>query len=125
MTLPTKVRDGDAEDTAPASSDLQTLPPTERITAAPTATRAGRAGTCRAGVLTPFWTQLWFDHQNLRDHQAEACCLDDLWRRILTTDYLVKATTPVSITLLRPKPKKMYSPETFGRVVQADRVIVE
>lgn len=71
----------------------------------------------------PFWTWPWFDHQNLRDHQAEAFA-SMVSGGAHDYSYMVRATTPGVYNVAPTKAEEMYSPETFGRT-SSDKVIVE
>lgn len=65
----------------------------------------------------------WFEHQNLRDHQAEA------FSSLLTAgsyeySYISRATTPGDYIVPPAKAQEMYSSETFGRS-GSEHVIIE
>jgi len=76
-----------------------------------------------AGCILPFWQWTWFDHQNLRDYQAEAFA-NVLGGGSYEYTYLIRATTPGVYTAAPAKAEEMYSSETFGRTA-TDKVIVE
>jgi hypothetical protein len=65
----------------------------------------------------------WFNHQNLRDHRAEAFTLL-LQAGVWNYSYLTRATTPGSFIVPPAKAEEMYMPETFGRS-RTDLVKVE
>lgn len=73
--------------------------------------------------LTPWWTWSWYEHQNLRDSQAEAFT-SLLNGGSYTYTYLIRATTPGDYIVPPCKAEEMYAPETFGRTA-TDHVIVE
>jgi alpha-2-macroglobulin len=70
-----------------------------------------------------WWNWTWYDHQNLRDEQAEAFS-PLVWEGVYTYTYVTRATTPGSFVAPPSKAEEMYSPETFGRS-GTDRVVVE
>ncbi len=82
-------------------------------------------GTSQA-VVDPYgdsWGGRWYEHENLRDHQAEA------FRTLLPAGvyeyrYLARATTPGTFVVPPAKAEEMYHPDVFGRS-GSDRVIVE
>lgn len=64
----------------------------------------------------------WYEHQNLRDHRAEAFT-SLLWEGVHEYSYIARATTPGAFVVPPAKAEEMYSPETFGRS-GTDRVVV-
>jgi uncharacterized protein YfaS (alpha-2-macroglobulin family) len=70
-----------------------------------------------------WWSQPWFDHENLRDDRAEAFAAL-LWEGSYRYRYTARATTPGTFTAGPPKAEEMYSPEVFGRGA-TDRVVIE
>jgi hypothetical protein len=72
---------------------------------------------------SPWWTWSWFDHQDLRDHEAEAFA-PLLNAGTYTYSYLVRATTPGAYIVPPCKAEEMYMPETFGRTA-TEHVVVE
>ena len=77
----------------------------------------------RGGMTSAWWRHSWFEHQNLRDHEAEA------FTSLLTAgehdySYMMRATTPGSYVVPPAKVEEMYSSETFGRT-GTEHVIVE
>ncbi|MBI4748402.1 MAG: hypothetical protein HY774_07915 [Acidobacteria bacterium] len=68
------------------------------------------------------WDWTWFEHQNLRDHCAEAFA-SRMWEGVHTYRYFAIATTPGRFIALPPKAEEMYAPETFG-CGRADVVVV-
>ena len=69
-----------------------------------------------------WWRRMWYEHQNLRDHRAEAF-RSLLPAGVYTYTYVARATTPGTFVVPPPHAEEMYSPETFGRGA-TDRVIV-
>jgi len=70
-----------------------------------------------------WWWQRWFDHQNLRDQQAEA------FTALLNAgeydySYVMRATTPGDYHVPPTKVQEMYAPETFGRTA-SEHVTIE
>jgi alpha-2-macroglobulin len=70
-----------------------------------------------------WWWRPWYEHQNLRDHRAEAFA-SLLWDGVYTYSYIARATTPGTFIVPPAKAEEMYSPEVFGRSA-GDVVIVE
>jgi hypothetical protein len=70
-----------------------------------------------------WWWGPWYEHQNLRDHRAEAFA-SLLWDGVYTYTYIARATTPGTFIVPPAKAEEMYSPEVFGRSA-SDVVIVE
>jgi alpha-2-macroglobulin len=70
-----------------------------------------------------WWWRPWYEHQNLRDHRAEAFA-SLLWDGVYTYSYIARATTPGTFVVPPAKAEEMYSPEVFGRSA-GDVVIVE
>jgi alpha-2-macroglobulin len=70
-----------------------------------------------------WWWGPWYEHQNLRDHRAEAFA-SLLWDGVYTYSYIARATTPGTFVVPPAKAEEMYSPEVFGRSA-GDVVIVE
>lgn len=70
-----------------------------------------------------WWYWTWYDHQNLRDHQAEAFSTL-LWDGVYNYSYVARATTPGTFVVPPAKAEEMYAPETFGRSA-SDLVIIE
>ncbi len=70
-----------------------------------------------------WWYRTWYEHQNLRDNQAEAFT-SLLWDGVYDYSYVARATTPGAYVVPPAKAEEMYSPEVFGRS-GSDRVIVE
>lgn len=71
----------------------------------------------------PWHSQNWSEHENLRDHQAEA------FSSLMPAghyeySYTMMATTPGHYAVPPTKVEEMYSSETFGRA-KAETVIVE
>lgn len=71
----------------------------------------------------PFWRISWYNHQNFRDHQAEAFS-SVLYSGEYKYEYQIRATTPGRYQVPPTKVEEMYSPETFGRTA-SEVVIVE
>jgi uncharacterized protein YfaS (alpha-2-macroglobulin family) len=69
------------------------------------------------------FADVWFDHQNLRDHRAEAF-QDSLDSGVWNYSYIGRATTIGEFVVPPAKAEEMYSPETFGRS-KTDLVKVE
>ncbi len=74
-------------------------------------------------TVQPWWQWPWFEHQNLRDQQAEAFT-SELYAGDYTYSYLMRATTPGTFIVPPTKVLEMYETETFGRAA-SDNVIVE
>jgi uncharacterized protein YfaS (alpha-2-macroglobulin family) len=70
-----------------------------------------------------WWTQTWYEHQNLRDERVEAFA-SLLWEGVHEYTYVARATTPGRFIVPPTRAEEMYSPGTFGRS-SSDRVIVE
>jgi uncharacterized protein YfaS (alpha-2-macroglobulin family) len=70
-----------------------------------------------------WWWGTWYEHQNMRDEQAEAFAAL-LWEGVYQYSYIARATTPGTFVVPPAKAEEMYSPEVFGRS-SSDRVIVE
>jgi uncharacterized protein YfaS (alpha-2-macroglobulin family) len=70
-----------------------------------------------------WWTQPWFEHQNMRDERVEAFT-SLLWEGVYNYSYVARATTPGVFVVPPTKAEEMYHPETFGRGA-TDHVIVE
>jgi uncharacterized protein YfaS (alpha-2-macroglobulin family) len=70
-----------------------------------------------------WWWGPWYEHQNMRDHRAEAFA-SLLWDGVYEYTYVARATTPGTFVVPPAKAEEMYSPEVFGRS-GSDRVIVE
>jgi uncharacterized protein YfaS (alpha-2-macroglobulin family) len=70
-----------------------------------------------------WWWGPWYEHQNLRDSQAEAFT-SLLWDGVYEYTYVARATTPGTFIVPPARAEEMYSPEVFGRS-GSDRVIVE
>ncbi|CAN5597033.1 hypothetical protein BH11CYA1_BH11CYA1_25350 [soil metagenome] len=71
----------------------------------------------------PHWSAGWKDHENLRDHQAEAFS-SHLAAGQYEYSYLLRATTPGRFTVPPTKVEEMYMSETFGRT-HSDVVVIE
>lgn len=69
------------------------------------------------------WNRTWYEHQNLRDHRAEAFA-SRVYGGVWDYSYVATATTPGTFIAPPPKAEEMYAPETFGRGA-SDWVIVE
>jgi uncharacterized protein YfaS (alpha-2-macroglobulin family) len=61
-----------------------------------------------------WWWGTWYEHQNLRDNQAEAFT-SLLWDGVYQYTYIARATTPGRFIVPPAKAEEMYSPEVFGR----------
>ncbi|HEY8078955.1 MAG TPA: alpha-2-macroglobulin family protein, partial [Labilithrix sp.] len=70
-----------------------------------------------------YWSQTWYEHQNMRDERVEAFA-SLLWEGVWDYTYVAKATTPGTFVAPPPKAEEMYAPETFGRGA-GDRVVIE
>lgn len=70
-----------------------------------------------------WWPRNWFEHQNLRDHQAEAF-QSLLFAGSYDYSYMIRATTPGDYNVPPTKLEEMYMTETFGRTA-SDHVIIE
>jgi len=70
-----------------------------------------------------WWWGPWYEHQNMRDHRAEAFT-SLLWDGVYEYTYFARATTPGTFIVPPAKAEEMYSPEVFGRS-GSDWVIVE
>jgi hypothetical protein len=70
-----------------------------------------------------WWWWPWYEHQNMRDHRAEAFT-SLLWDGVYDYSYVARATTPGEFIVPPAKAEEMYSPEVFGRS-GSDLVIVE
>jgi len=70
-----------------------------------------------------WWSQYWFNHQNMRDERVEAFT-QLLWEGVYTYSYVARATTLGNFVVPPAKAEEMYHPETFGRSA-SDRVVVE
>jgi uncharacterized protein YfaS (alpha-2-macroglobulin family) len=70
-----------------------------------------------------WWWWPWYEHQNMRDHRAEAFS-SLLWDGVYNYSYIARATTPGTFVVPPAKAEEMYSPEVFGRS-GSDWVIVE
>lgn len=94
-----------------------------------TSTKPSGGPRSRGKILPTFesfiwwWPSTWFEHQNLRDHQAEAF-QSLLFAGKYDYTYLVRATTPGDYIVPPTKVEEMYMTETFGRS-GSDHVIVE
>ena len=89
------------------------------------AVRGLRVGSADPGRPEPYswWWGPWYQHQNLRDHQAEAFTTL-LWDGVYNYTYTARATTPGQFVVPPAKAEEMYSPEVFGRS-GSDVVVVE
>ncbi len=70
-----------------------------------------------------WWWRPWYEHDNLRDHQAE------VFTSLLPAGeydytYTIQATTPGRFTVPPTKVEEMYQSETFGRT-KTETVIIE
>lgn len=116
-----------AAGTEPLNPDLSG----SRTQVPPNATTTKPSGGPRSrGKIAPiidsfiwWWPMTWFEHQNLRDHQAEAF-QSLLFAGKYDYTYLVRATTPGDYIVPPTKVEEMYMSETFGRSA-SDHVIVE
>ncbi|MCB8916437.1 MAG: hypothetical protein H6666_00805 [Ardenticatenaceae bacterium] len=70
-----------------------------------------------------WWWGTWYEHQNLRDTQAEALT-SLLWEGVYSYSYVTRATTPGTFVVPPAHAEELYSPEVFGRSA-SDLVIVE
>jgi hypothetical protein len=70
-----------------------------------------------------WWWWPWYEHQNMRDHRAEAFTAL-LWDGVYDYSYIARATTPGEFIVPPAKAEEMYSPEVFGRS-GSDLVIIE
>ncbi len=70
-----------------------------------------------------WWRSTWYQHQNLRDNQAEAFS-SLVWAGVHSYSYVARATTPGTFVVPPAKAEEMYQPETFGRSASA-KVIIE
>lgn len=70
-----------------------------------------------------WWWWPWYEHQNMRDHRAEAFT-SLLWDGVYNYTYVARATTLGTFIVPPAKAEEMYSPEVFGRS-GSDWVIVE
>ncbi len=75
------------------------------------------------GGIPMWWYGQWYEHDNLRDHQAEA------FASLLNSGsydytYTIRATTPGRFSVPPTKVEEMYMSETFGRG-QTETVIIE
>jgi uncharacterized protein YfaS (alpha-2-macroglobulin family) len=70
------------------------------------------------------WSSMWFDHQNLRDHGAEAF-VDSLELGTYCYSYLVKAHTSGQFVAPPARVEEMYTPETFGHSASNKVVIFD
>ena len=61
-----------------------------------------------------WWWGTWYEHQNMRDNQAEAFT-SMLWDGVYQYSYIARATTPGRFVVPPTKAEEMYSPEVFGR----------
>lgn len=122
-----------AEPLNPDLSGSRTQVPPKAQSTAPS---GGRIPPGRGGIvplpLTPvvqespfiwWWPRNWFEHQNLRDHQAEAF-QSLLYAGKYDYTYLMRATTPGDYIVPPTKLEEMYMPETFGRS-GSDHVVIE
>jgi uncharacterized protein YfaS (alpha-2-macroglobulin family) len=110
-----------AEPLNPDLSGSRTQVPPDAQSPAPT----GRGGISKF-FETPFiwwWPRTWFEHQNLRDHQAEAF-QSLLFAGKYDYTYMMRATTPGDYIVPPTKVEEMYMSETFGRS-GSDHVIIE
>ncbi|MBS2009706.1 MAG: hypothetical protein JST01_21810 [Cyanobacteria bacterium SZAS TMP-1] len=87
--------------------------------------RAAEGVSGDAGEITPYcwWHWTWYEHQNLRDHQAEA------FTSLLNAgehdySYAMRATTPGKFVVPPAKAEEMYDSETFGRSA-SETVVIE
>lgn len=69
-----------------------------------------------ADEARPFWWWwwTWYDHQNLRDEQAEVFATL-LWGGVYDYSYVARATTPGVFVTPPARAEEMYAPEVFGR----------
>ena len=72
---------------------------------------------------TWWWWGPWYEHQNLRDEQAEAFATL-LWEGSYTYSYYARATTPGTYVVPPAHAEELYFPETFGRS-GSDLLVVE
>jgi hypothetical protein len=70
-----------------------------------------------------YWSQYWYQHENMRDERVEAFTTL-LWEGVYNYTYVARATTPGNFVVPPTKAEEMYNPETFGRS-GSDRVIVQ
>jgi len=82
----------------------------------------GEANTSRRVVGDSWWRWTWYEHQNLRDHRAEAIS-SYLWGGVHEYSYVVRATTLGTFSVPPAKAEEIYAPEVFGRSA-ADTVVV-
>ncbi|PIE89069.1 MAG: hypothetical protein CR997_13145 [Acidobacteria bacterium] len=68
------------------------------------------------------WTRRWFQHQNMKDHRAEAFT-NRLRAGSQDYRYIVRATNTGVFVVPPAKVEEMYQPETFGRTA-TDRVVI-
>ena len=68
------------------------------------------------------WYSTWYDHQNLRDDQAEAFATY-LQGGVYDYSYLARATTDGTFVAPPTRAEQVYAPETFGRGA-SDRVVI-
>ena len=69
-----------------------------------------------------YWSQWWYDHQNLRDDRAEVFTTN-LLEGFYSYTYFCRATTCGRFVVPGAKAEQMYEPETFGRSA-SDVVVV-
>lgn len=70
-----------------------------------------------------YWYRPWYEHHNLRDHQAEAFS-SLLPAGAYDFTYTIQASTPGRYTVPPVKVEEMYMSETFGRS-QTDTIVIE
>ncbi|MFN8606771.1 MAG: alpha-2-macroglobulin family protein [Vulcanimicrobiota bacterium] len=70
-----------------------------------------------------YWSQYWYQHENMRDERVEAFT-QLLWEGVYSYSYIARATTPGTFVVPPAKAEEMYHPETFGRSA-SDQVVVE
>lgn len=71
----------------------------------------------------PYRNRFFSDHENLRDHQAEA--FSSIMRPgTYSYSYLMRATTPGNYRVAPTKAEEMYATETFGRAA-SENVVIE
>jgi uncharacterized protein YfaS (alpha-2-macroglobulin family) len=76
-----------------------------------------------ANHLDGWWSNYWFDHQNLRDERIETFA-SQLGAGVYHYSYLARATTPGQFVVPPSKAEEMYHPETFGRTA-SEKVIIQ
>jgi hypothetical protein len=104
------------------NGDLSDLPPPSALPPPPVSESEYRRTVSRPRHSI-WWWRSWYEHENLRDHQAEAFA-SVVYPGTYDYTYTMRATTPGDYRVPPTKVEEMYAPETFGRA-SSEHVIIE